>query len=96
MTIFDADRAKAHRVAKDQGGTAAARLADLAAPAIIVVTSPQTAQTVRGIVLIPNRMAVSVYSPPSDTGGNSVRGIPVMKDFARCRSLHLFATPSQP
>jgi glutaminase len=48
------------------------------------------------IAVVPNRMAIAVYSPPLDAEGNSVRGVRVIKDLARRWPLHLFATPGSP
>ena len=47
------------------------------------------------VAVVPNRMAIAVYSPPLDEQGNSVRGVRVIKDLARRWSLHLFAPPSE-
>jgi glutaminase len=48
------------------------------------------------VAVVPNRMAIAVYSPPLDARGNSVRGIEVINDLARRWSLHLFAPVDRP
>ncbi|MGD2134505.1 MAG: glutaminase A [Gemmatimonadales bacterium] len=38
----------------------------------------------------PGRLGIAAFSPPLDERGNSVRGVSVLRDLARDRSLHMF------
>jgi glutaminase len=46
------------------------------------------------IAVLPGRLAISVFSPPLDQLGNSVRGIAVCSDLSSNFDLHLFNAPT--
>jgi glutaminase len=45
------------------------------------------------LAVLPGRLGISVFSPPLDAKGNSVRGIEVCNQLSRDFALHLFCVP---
>jgi glutaminase len=45
------------------------------------------------LAVLPGRLGISVFSPPLDAKGNSVRGIQVCNQLSRDFALHLFCVP---
>lgn len=43
------------------------------------------------LAIVPNKMAIAVFSPPLDKAGTSVRGQAVLKELSRRWDLHLFS-----
>lgn len=45
------------------------------------------------LAIVPNKMAIAVFSPPLDETGTSVKGQAVLKELSRIWNLHLLSSP---